>query len=126
MRGLAFGVVELTVLHAATGAHSLHITGQNALDIAHAVFVRQLAAEHVADDFHVLVAVRTKTPSGSNAVFIDNPQIAEAHVGRIVVTGKRKRVKRLEPTVVGITALSRPSDCDHEMLLSSCVAMLPM
>ena len=88
MRGLALGVVEFAVLHTAARAHALHIARRNALDVAHAVLVRQLATEYVADDFHVLVAVRAKTLARRNAVFIDDAQVAKAHVRRVKITGE--------------------------------------
>ena len=88
MRDLAFRVVEFAVLHARACAHALHVPRGNALDVAHAVLVPQLATQHVADDFHILVAVRAKAPSGSNAVFINHAQVGQSHVVRVVVIGK--------------------------------------
>jgi len=97
-------VVELGVAHTRTSTHALHIPGGNAFDIAHVVFVGQIARQHVADDLHVLVAVGAKTGARGNPVFIDHPQIAPAHELRVVVARKRKTVKRLQPTVVGIAS----------------------
>ena len=88
MRDLALGMVELAVLHTRTSAHALHVSGRYALDVAHAVLVAQLTAQDVTDDFHVLVAVRAKAPSGSNAVFINHAQVGQSHMGRVVVIGK--------------------------------------
>ena len=88
VRGLSFGVVELAVHHAFAGAHALNVTGRDALHIAHAVFVRQVARHHIADDFHVFVAMRAKACARCNAVFVDDTQIAPAHKGRVVITGK--------------------------------------
>ena len=88
MRFLPLGVVELAVLDATTGAHALHIAGGNAFDIADAVLVRQIARHHIADDFHVLVAVGAKAGFGRDAVFVDHAQIAPTHVRGVVVAGK--------------------------------------
>jgi len=88
MRLLALGMVELTVHHAFASAHALHIAGGNAFDVAHAVLVRQFAREHIADDFHVAVAVRAKARSGGDAVFVDDTQIAPAHEVGVVIVGK--------------------------------------
>ena len=85
MRFLALRMVELAVLDAAARAHALHVAGRDAFDIAHAVLVRQVARQHIADDFHVLVAMRAKAGFGRDAVFVDDAQIAPAHVGRVVV-----------------------------------------
>ena len=86
-------MVELTVLHARACAHALNIAWRDAFDVAHVVFVRQLARHHIADDFHVFVAVGTKTSAGRNTVFIDDAQVAKAHVLFIVIASKRKRMK---------------------------------
>ena len=63
---------------------------------------RMSAGQHVADDFHVAVAVGAEAGARRDAVFIDHAQVAEAHVARIVIVGKREAVKALEPAVVGI------------------------
>jgi hypothetical protein len=48
----------------------------------------KLTRNHIADDFHVAVAMGAKTGARRNAVFIDDPQVAPAHVRRVVITGK--------------------------------------
>ena len=104
--GLALCMVELAVLHACACTHALNIAGRNTLDIAHAVFVRQFARQHIADDFHVFVAMGSKAPACGNVVFIDHAQVAKAHVCRVVITSKRKRMLRLEPAVVSMATLA--------------------
>jgi hypothetical protein len=118
VRALALGMVELAVHHAAAGAHALHVAGRDRHHVAHAVLVRQLALQHVADDFHVAVAVRAKAGAGRNAVFVDDAQVAPAHVRRVVIVGKREAVARLQPAVVGKAALFGLADLDHGQLLS--------
>ena len=108
-------VVELAVLHATASAHTLHIARGNAFDIAHAVFVRQVASQDVADDFHVAMAMRAEAGARGNAVFIDHAQIAPAHVLRVVVARKRKTVKRLEPAMVGIAAVGGFAYSQHSV-----------
>ena len=88
MRRLTFGVIELAVLHASARAHALHIARWYALDVAHAVFVRQFARHDIADDLHVFVAVCAKACTGRNAVFIDDAQVAKTHVLFIEITCK--------------------------------------
>jgi hypothetical protein len=85
-------VVELAVLHASAGTHALHVAGRDALHVAHAVLVRQLAVQHVADDLHVAVAMGAEAGARRDAVFVDDPQVAPAHVGRVVVVGEREAV----------------------------------
>ena len=113
MRCLLRRMVELAVLHTAPGAHALNVAWRDALHVAHAVLVRELAGQHIADDFHVAVAVRAKAGAGCNAVFVDDTQIAPAHVLGVKVAGKRKTVERLEPAMVGIATVARSPDCQH-------------
>jgi len=81
-------VVELAVAHAAARAHALNITRRNAFDIAHAVLVGQVARQHVTDDLHVTMAVGAKAGARGDAVFVDDAQIAPAHMGRVEIVGK--------------------------------------
>jgi hypothetical protein len=53
-------------------AHALHVTGRNALDIAHAVLVRKIAFQHVADDFHVAVTMVAEAGARRDAVLVDD------------------------------------------------------
>ena len=104
MRGLPRRVVELAVLHARTSTHALNVAGRNAFNVAHVVFVRQRTAEYIADDFHVFVRMCAKTRAGRNSVFVNHTQISKTHMGMIEISGKRKRVERLEPAMVCIAA----------------------
>jgi len=88
MRGLLGRMIELAVHHATAGAHALHITRGDAFDVAHAVLVRQFTAQHIADDFHIAVTMGAKPAAGSDAVFVDDAQIAPPHVRRVVITSK--------------------------------------
>ena len=53
------------------------------------------------------MAMRAKTPTRRNAVFVDDAQVAKARVRRDVVASKSKRMKRLEPAVIGMTTFVR-------------------
>jgi hypothetical protein len=50
--------------------------------------MQELALEHVGDDFHVAMGVRTETLAGTDAILVHHPQRAEAGMRRIVVVGK--------------------------------------
>ena len=117
-------MVELAVHHAAARAHALHITGRDAFDIAHAVFVRQFALQNVADDFHVAVAVGAKAGARGDVVFVDDTQIAPAHPLGVVVVGKRERVLAVQPAVVGQASVFAASDVDHCLLLWVAMGLL--
>jgi hypothetical protein len=110
-------MVELAVHHAAPGAHALNIARRDALDVAHAVLVRQVALQHVADDLHVAMAVRTEARAGRDAVFVDDAQVAPAHVGRVDILGKREAVIRLEPAVIGMASCLGFAKGQHGVLL---------
>ena len=117
MGGLALGVVELAVHHAAAGAHALHVAGRDALDVAHAVLVGEVALQHIADDFHVAVPVGAEAGTRRDAVLVDDAQVAPAHVGGIVVTGERKAVVGLQPAVIGIATFLGLAKGQHAVLL---------
>src|SRR5260221_952207 len=113
MRRAALVVVELAVRHAATGAHALHVARHDGRAGAHRVLVGERALEHVADDFHVAMAVGAEAGTGLHAVLVDDAQRPEAHVPRIVVGGEGKAVKRAQPAVIGIAALGGAAQLLH-------------
>jgi len=97
---LLWCMVELAVAYTSACTHALYIPGRNGFHIAHAVLVGQFAAQHITDDFHVLVAMGAKPGTWGDTVFVDDPQVAPTHMGWVVVTRKRKTVVGLQPTVV--------------------------
>jgi len=70
---LAFGVVELAVHHAGSGAHALHVARGNTLDVAHTVLMRQVAREHLADDLNVTVTVLAESLARGMHLLVDEP-----------------------------------------------------
>jgi hypothetical protein len=70
------------VAHAAAGAHALHVAGANRRAVADGIAMRELAREHVADDFHVAVAVRAEALAGGDAILVDDAQRTELDVLR--------------------------------------------
>jgi Arc/MetJ family transcription regulator len=111
--GLACGV-ELAVHHDAPRAHALHIAGHDGGAVADVVAVRQRSFEHVAQDLHVSVAMVAEASARRDAIFVDDAQVAESHMRRVVVVGKRKTVPALQPAVVGKAAVGRLAQHDHE------------
>jgi hypothetical protein len=51
--------------------------------------------------------------AGGDAVFIDDAQIAPAHMGRIVVAGEGKAVLGHQPAMVGVAPVGGFADADH-------------
>jgi hypothetical protein len=60
--------------------------------MAHAVLVLEGALEDVGEDLHVAVRVGGEAAAGGDAVLVDDPELAEAHVVGIVVLAERERV----------------------------------
>src|SRR6185503_12811506 len=58
------------------------------------------AAAPSGKDFHVAMPVPAEALPGRHSVLVDDAQRAEAHVRRIVVTGKGERVPAHEPAMV--------------------------
>jgi CTP:molybdopterin cytidylyltransferase MocA len=79
--------------------------------------VLERALQDVGDDLHVAVGVGVEAPAGLDAVFVDHPQVAEAHVARVLVAGEREGVEALEPAVPGVAALPAPAHREHAATL---------
>src|SRR3954454_4640546 len=97
----------------AARAHALPVAGTNHRTSAEAVLVTQCTFKHVGDDFHVAVRMRWKTLSRLNHVLVDDPERAEAHEIRIVISIERKSVAGVKPAKVAATALLTTSNVDH-------------
>jgi hypothetical protein len=61
--------------------------------------------------------MRTEARAGLHTILIDYPQWTELDVLGVVVVGKGKRVKGLEPTVVGKASFLTASNFVHGNLL---------
>jgi hypothetical protein len=59
--------------------------------------MRQGSFQHVGDDFHVAMRVSRKTRAGSHSIFIDDSEIAVAHVFRVIIIAEREGVTAVEP-----------------------------
>ncbi len=97
--------IEFAVMHTATRAHVLEITGLNRRAIAHAVLVGELTFDHISEDLHVGVRMRGEATARLNRIVVHHPERLETHVIGIEVFGKRKRETGLEPAMVGLAAL---------------------
>ena len=113
MREAVFRLIEFAMRDTGTRAHALYIPGSNRGTIAHAVLVRERAFEHVADDFHITMAVRTEAHASGHAVFVDHAQRSETHMRRIVIVGEGKTVKTFQPAMIGVTTIVGFSDFHH-------------
>ena len=107
---LGFGRIKLAVRDAAPCTHHLDLTRSEHSSVPHAVLVLDGAVDHITEDLHVAVRVSGESAARRNVVLIDHSQRTKAPMGRIIVIRKAKGVRRLEPTVVGVTAFLRPTD----------------
>ena len=64
----------------------------------------QRAAENVSDDLHIAMRMHAKATTAANRIVVDHTQRTKAHLRRIIIIGKRKRVVLVEPAVVGMAA----------------------
>ena len=117
MDGFGVRPVELAVHDAGAGADALQVVGVKGFDVAHAVLVREGAAEDVGENFHVLMAVRAESLSRADAVFVDDAQGAEAHVPGIVIGREGKGMGGVQPAVIGVAALVAVANRDHKCVL---------
>ena len=107
------GMIELAVGNASTGTHALHLAGADDRAIAHAVLVLQRTFQNIGDYFHIPVGMGRKTLLRLNPILIDNPQRSKAHMLRVVIIGKEKSMKGLEPAMIGMAPVCRFSQDDH-------------
>lgn len=71
----------------------LHLPPPEVFEIAHAVFVFELAGHYVRPNEEFGVRVRAEPRSSFHAVFVDHAQRAKGLVAGVVVGRKRKRVE---------------------------------
>ena len=99
-------MVEFAVGDTGTGAHALNLAGADDRTVSHAVLVFQRTFQDIGDDLHVTVGMGRKTFIWLDPILIDNPQVSEAHMLRVVITGKGKGVIGIQPAVFGVAAFS--------------------
>ena len=70
--------------------------------------------QNVGYDFHVPVRVRAKAFAGFDTILVHHTQRSKRHVLWILIVTKRKRVIRVEPSVVEMASVFGFSDLDHD------------
>src|SRR5258706_4548023 len=118
MNGLPLGSVVFAVRDTRARAHALHVAGPDDRAVAHRIAVCEPALEHVADDFHVAVAMGAEPPARLHAILVDHAQRPKARVAGGVVVGEGKAMEGVEPPVLGMAAFVGPSNVDHLRLSS--------
>jgi len=107
------GGVELAVADTAAGAHALDVARSNDRAVTDRVAVREFAGEHVADDFHLAVAVSAEARTRLDPILVYHAQRPELHVLRIEVICKCEGMAGLEPAVICVAALCAAPDFLH-------------
>src|SRR3954454_18548713 len=75
--------------------------------------MRQGSFQYVGNNFHVTMRVSRKASAGDNPIFVDDSEVAKAHVMRIVIVAEREGVTAVEPIKFGKASLGGSSDGDH-------------
>ena len=101
--GSTGGELDVAALHA---VELLSLFAFCAL-LDHAIAVRELSAEDVAEDLGVAVWVGWKSVPGGHAVFVEDAQTAEVVEAVVVVIGEAEGVEGFQPAAVfGVAALA--------------------
>ena len=64
----------------------------------------------VGEDFHRAMRMGSESLSGSDGVLIDDTERFESPVIGMIVSGEGKAMVGIEPAMVGVEAVARPSD----------------
>ena len=76
----------------------------------------QSAVQNVRDDFHIGMGMRGETAAARDAVVVDHPQRAKAHVIAVDVATERKRVAAVKPAEISMSSVFRsPQGQRHEL-----------
>ena len=114
--GLGRLQIVLGMADAAARAHHLHVARFSAALVAKAVLMGDGAFAHVSDDLHVGMGMGRKAGVRCDLVVIPHPQGAVAHIGGIVVVGKREVMLGLQPAVVRAAEFCKGFQFDHRFL----------
>src|ERR1043166_812693 len=108
--------VEFAVLYPSASRDPLEIAGVQHRAVAHAVAMSQRALQNIRDDLHILMRMLAKTLARRYAILVDDPHRSKAHVPGVSIAGKGEGVIRVEPSVVGVSALLTSSNADHDLI----------
>lgn len=96
--------VILRVSDPSPRARELYFSSSQLLEVAHAVFMLELAVDDVGPDEEFGVRVGAKTGTTFHSVFIDHSKRSKLSVLRIVVRCEGEGVVGIEPAMVGVTS----------------------
>lgn len=74
--------------------------------------MRQLAGQDVAEDLSIAVGVCGETRACCDSILIEDSQTTKLLELGAVVVGEAERVVRVQPAVVGVTAVARAAGHD--------------
>jgi len=108
--------IGFAVRDARPGAHTLYLAGTNHRAGPEAVTVFERAFEDVRQDFHVPVRVRRKAASSRDPIFVQDAQMPERDVPRIVIAVEGKRVVAVKPVEFRSPSLRTGPQLNHGVL----------
>src|SRR5262249_5959130 len=112
MHTVRWRIVHLTVTNPTPRGHGLQFSRSQIAIAARAVSMVQPPVEHPSENLHVVMAMLTKTTSRLDNVIIDHAKRAIAHIVRIVIPSKRKRMPPVEPPDFRAASVFGPANCD--------------
>lgn len=102
-------VVEIPIIFrvadARASAGELDFAALEILQVPHAVLVLECSIDNVGKDEEFGMGMRAKTCAGLDSILVDHTKGSPALVFSIIVGGERKRVVRVQPVMVSVTAL---------------------
>lgn len=108
--------------HTSSASSKLHISPLHPVEIIalrtlgalldHAIAVRQLAAQDIAEDFRIAVGMCREAGARRDAVLVEHAQAPEVLEARIVVVGEAEGMVGVQPAMVGMTALAGAAGYD--------------
>src|SRR5438046_4203 len=119
MHRLGRGRVMFAVEHASASGHTLHVARLDNSAVAHAVAMLQSARHYIGDNFHVAMGMHIEAGATRDAIFINDPQAAKAHLLRVVVISEGKGVITVEPAVLGVPSLIGLANLNHTRAVSA-------
>ena len=101
---------------AVAGSHDLDFVAPEDVRAGKAVAVGQAAVDHIGQDLHVAMAVRSEPLAGRDAILVEHAQHAEAHEVRILIAAEGECGVGVQPPEVGAAAVFAPANRDHEVI----------
>src|SRR5260370_2719397 len=118
MDGIAARWIDFAVQHARSRAHALHFARTDDGSRPHVVAMFELTFEDVSNDFHIAVAMCSKTATGRYSVLVDHTQRAETHELGVIIVSEREGMIGIQPAMVEVASLVCLPNSNHMKVAS--------